>query len=149
MATIWFSGYHTGNTVKQVTAPTLGELIAQESLDVGGATIMLSRGGREQVVTDFNTPLSMGDMVSIQKSTVKSGICVASASSFKQRGEGQVPYLAGDERGNIILVNRVIDNFIVSGTVVCGETLELGRQSLFMRTRFTPFIGEVLLTEEL
>jgi len=148
MAKVWFSGYHTGNTVKTLNHDTIGDLIQSESLDMNGATIMVGRGGHDQKVTDYNFRLADGDVVTVQKTSVKSGgYCTSKCVSPTPppRPVEDIPRLVKDSDGNVILVNRDVwaGLSIFSGTVVVGKSYELGAVNNFLKSRFVPYYGKV------
>jgi hypothetical protein len=150
MAKIWFSGFHTGNTVKSIIANTVGQLIANESLDMNGATIVLSRtGGGERKVTDYDTVLADGDVVTVQKSSVKSGSpCRAWMDvPVPTKPKEEIPRLMKDDDGQVVLVNRDIWNStsVFSGTVVVNKSNELGYNGMFLKGRYTPYYGKVVI----
>lgn len=148
MARIWFSGYHTGNTVKTLSHDTIGQLVQAESLDMNGATIMVSRGGTERKVTDYSYKLQDNDVVTIQKTSVKSGgSCTSRCVSPTPPPPPveDIPRLVKDGDGNVILVNRDVwaGQAVFGGTVVVGKSYELGFVSNFLKSRFAPYYGKV------
>lgn len=151
MARIWFSGYHTGSTVSQKSFSTIGQLVASEGLDMEGATIMLGRGDHTaHKITDYETILMDGDVITIQKTSVKSGgLCTArEVSSESPQPKEDIPRLMKDKmNGEIVLVSQNITTWtagVFVGTIVLSTgSRQLGFQGAFNKTAFSPWYGKV------
>jgi len=149
MAKFWFTSYHMGNTICKKEADTVGALLAQESINMEGAFVMISRNGEESKVTDLDTALVDGDTVTVQKGSVKSGSIRSVISDHVDNNS--IPRLVIDDKNNVVLINREVwknNPTIFSGTLIHGNGHEIGFNGNWLKHNFTTFNGQVTLSNE-